>query len=332
MIEAVALTKEFRTRRRRAVAVAGIDLSVAAGEFVGYAGPNGAGKSTTVKMLTGVLVPTSGSLVVDGLVPWRQRRALAARIGVVFGQRTSLWWDLPLSRSFDLVRHLYGVPATDHARRLSHLVDLLALGPQLQQPVRSLSLGQRMRAELAAAVLPAPRVLFLDEPTLGLDVEAKAAVRGFLAELNRSEGTTVVLTTHDVDDLVALCRRLLVIDRGRLIHDGAVEDLPRLFGGHRVLVVDLLEDRPLEVPGARLVRVEGLRRWFEFSPAEVSAPELVARVLDAVVVRDLALEEPDIEDVVRRIYRGEVSGPTPPPRSSGAAPGGGRAVPPRTRW
>jgi ABC-2 type transport system ATP-binding protein len=252
---------------------------------------------------------------VDGLVPWRQRRVLAGRIGVVFGQRTSLWWDLPLVRSFDLVRHLYGVPAADHERRLEHLVDLLALGPQLSQPVRSLSLGQRMRAELAAAVLPRPRVLFLDEPTIGLDVDAKAAVRGFLAELNRSEGTTVVLTTHDVDDLVSLCRRLLVIDHGRVIHDGAIEDLPRLFGGHRVLVVDLLEDRPLDVPGARLVRTEGPRRWLEFSPVEVSAPELIARVLAAVEVRDLTLEEPDIEDVVRRIYRGEVSGPTPPPRS-----------------
>jgi ABC-2 type transport system ATP-binding protein len=330
VIQAAGLTKEFRTRRRRSVAVAGIDLSIAAGEFVGYAGPNGAGKSTTVKMLTGILVPTSGSLTVDGLVPSKQRRALAARIGVVFGQRSSLWWDLPLARSFDLVRHLYGVPAVDHERRLGQLVELLALGPQLQQPVRSLSLGQRMRAELAAAVLPAPRVLFLDEPTIGLDVEAKAAVRGFLAELNRAEGTTVVLTTHDVDDLVALCRRLLVIDHGRLIHDGAVEDLPRLFGGHRVLVVDLLEDRPLDVAGARLVRSEGPRRWLEFSPAEVSAPELVARVLAAAEVRDLTLEEPDIEEVVRRIYRGEVSEPTPPPRSSGAAPAGAHDDHPRT--
>jgi ABC-2 type transport system ATP-binding protein len=332
VIEAVGLTKEFRSRRRRSVAVAGIDLHVPAGEFVGYAGPNGAGKSTTVKMLTGILVPTSGTVSVDGLVPWRQRRALAARIGVVFGQRTSLWWDLPLARSFDLVRHLYGVPAADHARRLDHLVELLGLGPQLAQPVRQLSLGQRMRGELAAAVLPAPRVLFLDEPTIGLDVEAKAVVRGFLAELNRTEGTTVVLTTHDVDDLVRLCRRLLVIDHGRLIHDGAVEDLPRLFGGHRVLVVDLVDDRPLEVPGARLLRAEGARRWLEFSPAEVSAPELVARVLAAVEVRDLTLEAPDIEDVVRRIYRGEVSGPTPPPRSSGAAPRGPRGDPPRTGW
>ncbi|MCI3949513.1 MAG: methionine transporter ATP-binding protein [Acidimicrobiales bacterium] len=332
MIEAVGLTKEFRSRRRRSVAVAGIDLHVPAGEFVGYAGPNGAGKSTTVKMLTGILVPTSGTVTVDGLVPWRQRRALAARIGVVFGQRTSLWWDLPLARSFDLVRHLYGVPAADHARRLDHLVELLGLGPQLAQPVRQLSLGQRMRAELAAAVLPAPRVLFLDEPTIGLDVDAKAVVRGFLAELNRTEGTTVVLTTHDVDDLVRLCRRLLVIDHGRLIHDGAVEDLPRLFGGHRVLVVDLVDDRPLEVPGARLLRAEGARRWLEFSPAEVSAPELLARVLAAVEVRDLTLEAPDIEDVVRRIYRGEVTGPTPPPRSSGAVPGGVRGDPPRTGW
>lgn len=330
MIEAEGLTKEFGRRGRRTAAVAGVDFRIGAGEFVGYAGPNGAGKSTTVKMMTGVLVPTAGRLTVAGLVPWEQRRALARRTGVVFGQRSALWWDLPLGSSFDLVRHLYRVPEVDHRRRLDSLVELLGLGPLLASPVRTLSLGQRMRGELAAAVLPAPSTLFLDEPTIGLDVEAKAVVRDFLAELNATEGTTVVLTTHDVDDLVRLCRRLLVIDHGRLIHDGPMADLASLFGGRRTLVLDLVDDEPVAVRGATVVRAEGRRRWLEFSPQELSAPELIARVLAVHEVHDLALEEPDIEEVVRRIYRGGLSPRTPPARSLGAAPGDARADPPRT--
>jgi ABC-2 type transport system ATP-binding protein len=212
MIEAVGLRKRFRTRRGPVEAVAGIDFRVRAGEFVGYAGPNGAGKSTTVKMMSGILLPSDGRVVVDGLVPYRQRKRLARRIGVVFGQRSQLWWDLPLRESYELVGHLYRIPPGDRAARLGRLVEVLGLGPLLAVPVRSLSLGQRMRAELAAAVLPGPRVLFLDEPTIGLDVEAKAAVRDFLRELNRAEGTTVILTTHDLDDIALLCSRLMIID------------------------------------------------------------------------------------------------------------------------
>jgi ABC-2 type transport system ATP-binding protein len=305
IIEVEGLRKGFRTRGGPVEAVAGIDFRVAAGEFVGYAGPNGAGKSTTVKMMSGILVPSSGRVLVDGLVPSRERRRLARRIGVVFGQRSQLWWDLPLRESFELVGHLYRIPAADRQRRLARLDEALGLGRLLQTPVRSLSLGQRMRAELAAAVLPAPRVLFLDEPTIGLDVEAKAAVRDFLRELNRVEGTTVILTTHDLDDITRLCSRLMIIDRGRLIYDGTVEELRSAYGTTRVLVVDLVEDEPVEVSGATVARVEGRRRWLEFARDEVSAAELVARVLAGHEVADLTLEEPDIEDIVRRIYRGE---------------------------
>jgi ABC-2 type transport system ATP-binding protein len=207
-IEVEGLRKRFRTRRGPVEAVAGIDFRVQAGEFVGYAGPNGAGKSTTVKMMSGILLPSAGRLEVLGMVPYRERKRLARHMGVVFGQRTQLWWDLPLQESFELVGHLYRVPAADRAARLGRLSEVLALGPLLPVPVRSLSLGQRMRAELAAAVLPAPQVLFLDEPTIGLDVEAKAAVRDFLRELNRTEGTTVILTTHDLDDITRLCCRV----------------------------------------------------------------------------------------------------------------------------
>jgi ABC-2 type transport system ATP-binding protein len=305
MIEVQGLRKVFRTRRGPVEAVAGIDFRVEAGEFVGYAGPNGAGKSTTVKMMSGILLPSGGRVEVGGLVPYRERKRLARRMGVVFGQRTQLWWDLPLQESFELIGHLYRVPAADRRARLRRLEEVLALGPLLAVPVRSLSLGQRMRAELAAAVLPAPEVLFLDEPTIGLDVEAKASVRGFLRELNRAEGTTVILTTHDLDDITRLCSRLMIIDRGRLIYDGTVEALREVYGTTRVLVVDLAEDEPVKLAGAVPVRAEGRRRWFQFARDEVSAAELIARLLAAHEVADLTLEEPEIEDIVRRIYRGE---------------------------
>jgi ABC-2 type transport system ATP-binding protein len=321
MIDVEGLAKRFRRPRRlggvlrgrpvaEVTAVDGISFQVAAGEFVGYAGPNGAGKSTTVKMLSGILTPSAGRVSVDGLVPARQRRQLAERIGVVFGQRTQLWWDLPLTESFDLVRHLYGMPAAVWRRRMDELCAVLDLGPLLAQPVRTLSLGQRMRAELAAAVLPVPRVLFLDEPTIGLDVEAKAAVRAFLRDLNARDGTTVLLTTHDLDDITTLCGRLMIIDHGRLVYDGTVEGLHTTYGSTRMLVVDLADPAVTLTPaadwcGAEVVRAEGHRRWIRFAREGISAADLVARVLARHELMDLSIVEPDIEDVIRRIYRGE---------------------------
>ncbi|HEV3496869.1 MAG TPA: ATP-binding cassette domain-containing protein [Actinomycetes bacterium] len=304
------MRKRFRTRRGTVEAVAGIDFAVRAGEFVGYAGPNGAGKSTTVKMMSGILLPTGGRVEVCGLVPWRERRRLARRMGVVFGQRTQLWWDLPLAESFELVGHLYRIPAAERARRLARLEEVLALGPLLGVPVRSLSLGQRMRAELAAAVLPSPEVLFLDEPTIGLDVEAKVAVRDFLRELNAEEGTTVILTTHDLDDITRLCNRLIVIDHGRLVFDGTIDQLHAAYGSTRMLLVDLADPAATLVPGpgwagAQVVRAEGHRRWIRFARDQISAADLVALVLAEHQVLDLSIMEPDIEDVIRRIYRGE---------------------------
>jgi ABC-2 type transport system ATP-binding protein len=318
MIQVEGLTKRFRRSRRpfrgenpaEVTAVDGISFEVAAGEFVGYAGPNGAGKSTTVKMLSGVLTPSAGRITVDGLVPIRHRRQLAQRMGVVFGQRTQLFWDLPVSDSFELVRHLYRVPAAHFAQRLGWLDELLDLGPLLPVPVRSLSLGQRMRAELAAAVLPGPRILFLDEPTIGLDIEAKAAVRQFLRKLNASEGTTVILTTHDLDDIVELCSRLMIIDHGRIVYDGTIDQLHTAYGSTRMLVVDLADPTDVLTPGpgwagAQVVRAEGHRRWIRFAREQISAADLVALVLADHQVLDLAIVEPDIEDVIRRIYRGD---------------------------
>jgi ABC-2 type transport system ATP-binding protein len=310
IIEVEGLRKRFRTRRGPVEAVAGIDFRVQPGEFVGYAGPNGAGKSTTVKIMSGILLPSDGRVLVDGLVPYRDRKRLARRIGVVFGQRSQLWWDLPLRESFDLIGHLYRIPGADRAARLARLCEVLGLGPLLAVPVRSLSLGQRMRAELAAAVLPAPRVLFLDEPTIGLDVEARAAVRDFLRELNATQGTTVILTTHDLDDIARLCSRLIVIDHGRIVFDGTIDQLHAAYGSTRMLLVDLADPADTLVPGpgwagARVVRAEGHRRWIRFARDQVSAAELVASVLAEHQVLDLSIVEPDIEDVIRRIYRGE---------------------------
>ena len=274
------------------------------GTIAGYIGPNGAGKSTTIKMLTGILVPTGGALSVCGLDPARERKRLARRIGVVFGQRTQLWWDLPLRESFELLRHIYRVDEPRHKANLDRYVQLLDLAPLLDVPVRQLSLGQRMRGDLAAALLHDPELVLLDEPTIGLDVVAKDRVRGFVRELAAS-GTTVLLTTHDMSDVERLSDRVLVIDHGRLIYDGDLEALRRRFGGETVLVADLEEPGPpLEIPGARVVKVEGPRQWLRFHRDEVSAAAIVARVADQVGLRDLTLEEPAIDDVVRRIHRG----------------------------
>jgi ABC-2 type transport system ATP-binding protein len=306
------LRKEFTVRvrqgrlrraRRTVAAVDGVDLAIEHGEMVGYIGPNGAGKSTTLKMLTGVLAPSGGEASVCGFTPVRQRTRLARRIGVVFGQRTQLWWDLPLRDSYDLLRHIYRVPPAEHAARLRRCRSLLGLDEFLDTPVRQLSLGQRMRGELTAALLHGPQVLFLDEPTIGLDVVSKQAVRGFLAELGAGGDVTLMLTTHDLADIEKLCRRLLVIDHGRVVHDGTIEALHARYGSRRRVVVELEEPLavPPVVPGATLVTVSP--QHLEYDLTGATAGELLAR-LAGLAVRDVSIVEPDIEDVVARLYTG----------------------------
>jgi ABC-2 type transport system ATP-binding protein len=310
MIEVDELSKQFvvrrgRFRRERHVveAVRGISFQVERGELLGYLGPNGAGKSTTIKMLTGILVPSSGRVSVAGLDPSRRRIELARRIGAMFGQRVQLWWDLPLLDSFELLRHIYKVPPDRYRASLARFREVLELDPFLHTPVRQLSLGQRIRGELTAAMLHGPELLFLDEPTIGLDVVAKQRVRDFLVEINREEGVTVLLTTHDLGDIERLCNRLLVIDHGSLIWDGAIAQLKERYGGERTLVVDLEEPAPpLEVPGAHVEKVDGPRQWLRFRG---SASELTAQVASAARLVDLQIQEPDIEEIVRRIYAGE---------------------------
>jgi ABC-2 type transport system ATP-binding protein len=304
-----------RLRRRRAEvrAVAGVSFALEAGAMVGYIGPNGAGKSTTIKMLTGILVPSGGRIRVAGLDPSRRRVELARRIGVVFGQRTQLWWDLPLRDSFELLRHIYRVPPDRARRNLAVFVELLDLGPFLDTPVRQLSLGQRMRGDLTAALLHDPEILYLDEPTIGLDVVSKARVREFLAQVNTERGVTVLLTTHDLADIERLCRRVLIIDHGRVIHDGDLAAIKQRWGPERMVVVDLEAPAPpLEIPGVRVERVEGPRQWLRFRRADLSAASVVAAVAARASLVDLAVEEPDIESIVHRIY---VEGRQDAPRS-----------------
>ena len=279
-----------------------LSFAVEAGEMVGYIGPNGAGKSTTIKMLTGILVPTSGHLRVAGLEPSRRRTELARRIGVVFGQRTTLWWDLPLRDSFELLRKIYRIPADRHRRNLEEYLELLDLGDLLDTPVRQLSLGQRMRGDIVAALLHDPEILYLDEPTIGLDVISKGRLREFLRALNKERGTTLLLTTHDLQDIEALCRRVIVIDHGTAVFDGDLGGLHREGGSTRTLVVDLVDEaRPISVPGAEVRRIEGPRQWLSF-PTDASAAPIVAAVAAAYDVADLSIQEPDIEDVIRDLY------------------------------
>ena len=283
-------------------------FTIEPGECVGYIGANGAGKSTTIKMLTGILVPTSGTVRVCGLDPVRQRTALARRIGVVFGQRSQLWWDLPLRESFRLLAAIHRLAPPDWQPRLDECVALLEMEPFLDTPVRQLSLGQRMRGEVTAALLHSPELLVLDEPTIGLDLMSKERLRGFLVRDRQERGTTVLLTTHDLPDIERLCDRILVIDHGRVAFDGTLPGLVTRVGAERVLVVDLAEPGPplTGIPGTslRTVEADGMRQHLSFRPEETTAAAVVAAVSARVELRDLAVTEPDIEDVVRRLYAG----------------------------
>ena len=299
-------------------AVDGISFSLATGELVGYLGPNGAGKSTTLKMLTGILVPTAGELRVAGRVPWRARSDHVREIGVVFGQRTNLWWDLPVIESYEILRHVYAIPADRFRQNLERFDAVLGLGAFLRTPVRQLSLGQRMRADLAAALLHDPAILFLDEPTIGLDVAARERIRAFIREINVQQGVTVLLTTHDMGDVEKLCRRVLLIAAGRLLFDGDLEGLRRRFGGERELVVDLAEEeldglphdagdpqappQGPQLPGAVLVSREGPRLIYRFGRGDASASALIAHLSARHRIQDLTVREPEIEAVVRRFY------------------------------
>jgi ABC-2 type transport system ATP-binding protein len=284
-------------------AVKDVSFEIAKGELVGYLGPNGAGKSTTIKMLTGILVPTTGSLMVGGIVPWQERKAHTKRIGVVFGQRTNLWWDLPLIESFELLKHIYKVPSERYRANLKIFEDMLELNEFMQTPVRSLSLGQRMRADLAAALMHDPEVVFLDEPTIGLDVVAKDRIRTFIKNINQKNGVTIILTTHDLGDVEKLCKRVMLIDQGQLLFDGALQTLRDRFSHERELEVDLAEAYPdVKIEGAAVLNQEGKKVTYRFSRDEMSASQLIQAVAEKFQIVDLTVREPEIETTIRHIY------------------------------
>jgi ABC-2 type transport system ATP-binding protein len=298
-----ALRTLFSRDYEERVAVGGVTMALEPGELVGYIGPNGAGKSTTIKMLTGILVPTSGEVRVAGIVPYERRKENARNIGVVFGQRSQLYWDLPLIESFELLRAIYAVPPATYRRNLDEFVGLLQMEDFLRTPVRQLSLGQRMRGDFACALLHSPKIVYLDEPTIGLDVVAKEAIREFVARINAERGTTVILTTHDLADVERLCRRIVLIDQGAIIYDGDIERIKGEYGRFRTLVVTFAE--PIaepELAGAELTGVDGATARFRFDRNKERADLLVRQASERYRVEDVSIEEPELEAIIRRIY------------------------------
>lgn len=319
IIEVEKLNKTFRVQKRRegmsaalralfsrayteVQAVRDITFTIKRGEMVGYIGPNGSGKSTTIKVLTGILVPTSGSVRVLGYTPWKQRVEYTRNIGVVFGQRTQLWWDLPVQESLSLMRSIYQIPERTYEKNLKEFTKILELKELLQTPTRKLSLGQRMRCDLAAALLHEPQVVFLDEPTIGLDINAKEAVREFIKHVNRERKTTFILTTHDMYDIEELCRRVIVIDQGSKIYDGPLENLRKRYASSKILEVEFTErPRTLKIKNARVTSRKGNKMTLKVNTRKAKVSSVVNQILK-YDVHDLTIEETPIEEIIKKIY------------------------------
>ncbi|MCE5316796.1 MAG: ATP-binding cassette domain-containing protein [Parachlamydia sp.] len=281
-----------------------ISFQIQEGELVGYIGPNGAGKSTTVKILSGILVPDGGSVEVMGKTPWKHRQETVQQLGVVFGQRTQLWWDLPVIESFNLLRDIYRIPQKQYERTRDSLIASLELSKIVDVPARQLSLGQRMRCDIAASLLHSPKILFLDEPTIGLDAVSKFAVRDFIRKLNQEQKVTIFLTTHDMDDIESLCRRIIILNEGRIFLNGPLELLRSQIAPERRLILDLVDERTQpDDPDAQVIKRENQRVWLRYNPYTTATPQLISRLTAKYPIRDLYVENPPIEEIIANFYR-----------------------------
>ena len=324
MITVQNLTKQYQVSKRKPgvmgavmnlfhrqydikTAVNGVSFSINQGEMVGYIGANGAGKSTTIKMLCGILAPTSGTIEIAGVIPYRERQKNARNIGAVFGQRTQLFWDIPVRESFNLLRHIYSIPQDTFTENMHKFCDILSLGPLLDRPVRQMSLGEKMRCELAAAFLHNPRVVFLDEPTIGLDVAVKSRIREFIKEMNRQRGTTVILTTHDMQDIEEICTRVIMIDSGQILYDGDLPSVKQRFGYQRSIQFEIADASNFQLPSFLHPSVladmdDDGRIQVVFDARETNAAEIIQAIMASHTVQDLTIREPSIESIVKQIY------------------------------
>lgn len=323
IIDVTGLSKEYKTLKKkkglkgslanlfhpeyeRIKAVKNVSFSIEQGEMVGFIGPNGAGKSTTIKILSGILYPTSGTVLVNGFIPYSQRKRYVGSIGVVFGQRSQLWYDLPVEDTFQLLKYIYRIPHDQFVRNVAIFNELLGIHEFAAKPVRQLSLGQRMRAEFASAMLHSPEIVFFDEPTIGLDVLAKQRVREFISYVNKEYGTTMLFTTHDMQDIEKTCPRIIVIDKGEKIWDGSVNAIKDRFGSERFLVAEFAEEySSIEVEGAIVSDLGNGKKKLSFG-AKQSSGEIITRLTSRYSVSDISIKEPEIEEIIRDIYQGKI--------------------------
>lgn len=302
-----ALKNLIKSEKQTVQAVKDISFQIQKGEIVAFLGPNGAGKSTTIKMLSGILTPTDGEILIHGKEPYKNRKEVVRDLGVVFGQRTQLNWDLRLGESFELLRHIYQIDKTTYEENLQVMDEILGIFEIINTPVRQLSLGQRMRGDLVAAMLHSPSVLFLDEPTIGLDVDGKYAIRKFIKEINRVKGTTVILTTHDLGDVQELCKRLIIINHGTIIEDGPLEELVERIAPYKDLVVEFYDEQLVEHPKAEIYKHKGNVTKYRFQKADISAVQLIQDISEQKKIKDVAIEEATIDDIIRIAYHREES-------------------------
>ena len=288
-------------------AVDRISFSIEEGEMVGFIGPNGAGKSTTIKMLSGILCPDSGEISVGGYIPYKDRKNYVGNIGVVFGQKSQLQWDLPVMDSFELLKAIYRIPEEIYQRNLARFTEMLDMNSFLQQPVRQLSLGQRMRADIVAALLHSPKIVFFDEPTIGVDVVGKETIRQFIRELNEKDNITMIFTTHDMQDIEKVCDRLIIIDKGSKVYDGELTGIRERFGTTRQLDVEFMQEYEIaRMEHVEVINLDARKKRFVFENRDIKIDELMNELLTRYSVRDINISEPEIESLIRKIYNGEV--------------------------